>query len=513
MPIIFSNPLTEGPVSQSSIRGALFGTVPAGSLLAPRGLECIFEYNGLVMNDRRWIDQYRITRVTGLDDADVRDNRESNPDRDGETAGRSLYGGRTISITGYVQAGNLDYLRYMWAQFKAATDNLFEKDLLLRWYDWNDEFLGDSSALVLNDYSFDTGSGTISAVSGELVPADVTAKILYAKHRRYADSWQTFRFRTGASVASHESFATLRRKDGSNYLAVGARSTSTQFGVFTVLAGSLTAKTTVSQALSTNTTYWVRARVEGNVVTAQLFNTDPNVVGATPVQTVTHTLTAGDATALGTGIVGTQGIRITPGGTDWRYHSVDMRALNPGDMVIPSCRKFAKVEGDESWDGMNYRRPFMLTLRSSSPVMLSRMDSSFSGAFALAQLVFPGGGGGLTFPASGGLVFGGTFGTLTNLGYSPTSPVVRFTGPVSNPVVVNLQNGTRVGITGSIASGEWLEADCSKRRIVDNTGADRYDRRGLYTNWLMLEGGANSVVTGADAATGTCTVTWRHATR
>ena len=493
-----------------TMRADTFKTIADTALIAPRGLECVFEYKGLLLNDRRYPDHYRLTNVTGLDDADVRDSREANPDADGETPFGSRYGGRTIGLQGFIQAGNLNYLRYMWAQLKAATDDLTEDDLLLRWMDWRDDF-NDTSALVMQDYVVDSGTG-LSIVSNQLAPSSTALKTLYMPYRTYVDGWAEMKVTTGASVASHQTFLRLRRKADTDYLAIGARSTSTQFGIFTVLGGTVTAKTTVSQALSTATTYWIRGRVEGNVVTAQIWNTDP-ALGGSPLQTVTHTLTSTDITALGAAITGNSGLHLTPGGTDWRYDYVDFRGLNVGDFMVPDCQKFAKIEGSEQFDGLYYRKPFMLTLRSSSAVLLSRMEASLSGAVAAAALTFPGGGTGIPFPGSGGLVFGVSLGTATNLGYSRTLANVLLTGPLTNPAVVNLTNGRRVVIAGSLLTGESLTIDSRLRTVVDGLGANRYDLTGAENDWLLLEKGANVIATGADAIGGNVTVSWRHAAR
>jgi len=494
-----------------TMRATDFKTIADTALIAPRGLECVFEYKGLTLNDRRWPDHYRLTRVTGLDDSDVRDSREPNPDADGETPFGSRYGGRTIGLTGYVQAGNLNYMRHMWAQLKAAVDDLTEDDLLLRWMDWRDDFEGGSSAAVMQDYVVDLGSG-LAVSNGQIVPSSTGLKTLYMPYRTYVDGWAEVKFTTGASVTTHESMIRLRRKTDTDYLAIGARNTSTQFGIFTVIGGTLAAKTTVSQALSTATTYWIRAKVEGNVVTAELWNTDP-ALGGTALQTVTHTLTSTDITALGTGITGNMGLRINPGGTDWRYEYVDFRGMNVGDFMVPDCQKFAKVEGDESFDGLYYRKAFMISLRSSSAVLLSRMPTSISGAVATAALTFPGGGTGIPFPGSGGLVFGVTLGTAKNLGYSRTHANVLLTGPLTNPAVINLTNGRRVVISGSLLTGESLTIDSRLRTVVDGLGNNRYDLTGPENDWLLLEKGDNVIATGADAIGGNATVSWRHAGR
>lgn len=79
----------------------------------PGGIESIFEYNGTYLNVRSWFDTYLINQIDGLADIDVRDSREVNPGRDGETAFSAYYGGRTITLTGKIRAQTLAKMRNM----------------------------------------------------------------------------------------------------------------------------------------------------------------------------------------------------------------------------------------------------------------------------------------------------------------------------------------------------------------------------------------------------------------
>jgi hypothetical protein len=87
--------------------------LPGSSLAVPAGVEAVFEYNGLYMNILHNIDRYKIKSIDGLDDPDMRDQREDNPGDDGETAYPSYYSGRPISLTGTIQAYTLRKMRDM----------------------------------------------------------------------------------------------------------------------------------------------------------------------------------------------------------------------------------------------------------------------------------------------------------------------------------------------------------------------------------------------------------------
>lgn len=93
----------------------------------PRGVEAVFSYNGLLLNDRTVIDKFRIISIDGLDDADVRDTRDINPGDHGETPGGAYYGGRTIAIQGRVEAYELHKLRDMQQALRSAFADLSEE--------------------------------------------------------------------------------------------------------------------------------------------------------------------------------------------------------------------------------------------------------------------------------------------------------------------------------------------------------------------------------------------------
>lgn len=93
----------------------------------PRGVEAVFEYNGLYLNVRDWIDTYLVTNIDGFDDGDVRDTRDLNPGQHGETPGQALYGGRTIVLSGKIQAKTLWKLRDMQAALRLAFSDISQE--------------------------------------------------------------------------------------------------------------------------------------------------------------------------------------------------------------------------------------------------------------------------------------------------------------------------------------------------------------------------------------------------
>lgn len=100
--------------------GAPADGIPGTGRSGPRGIEAIIEYNGLFMNVRDWVDTYIVNSIGGIDDADVRDNREVNPGYHGETPFPGYYGGRTITLTGKIQTRTIFKLRDMQTALRQA---------------------------------------------------------------------------------------------------------------------------------------------------------------------------------------------------------------------------------------------------------------------------------------------------------------------------------------------------------------------------------------------------------
>jgi len=95
----------------------------------PRGLEAVFSFNGLIMNDKSVYDKYRVMNIDGLADPDIRDVREEKFSDDGEDAYDSYYGGRTIVMKVRVEAYQLDKLRDMEEALRTAFADMTERPL------------------------------------------------------------------------------------------------------------------------------------------------------------------------------------------------------------------------------------------------------------------------------------------------------------------------------------------------------------------------------------------------
>lgn len=126
IPTIVLTPPVGGGLGAGLPDKAVMGTGTS----VPGGLECVFSYNGLIFNDRKVIDKYRVLTISGLDDPDVRDSREDNPAYEGETVYSTLHGGRTIVFDGRIEAFSLYKLRDMQQAFRTAFSDLTEEKKL-----------------------------------------------------------------------------------------------------------------------------------------------------------------------------------------------------------------------------------------------------------------------------------------------------------------------------------------------------------------------------------------------
>jgi len=121
-------------------------------------------------------------------------------------------------------------------------------------------------------------------------------------------------------------------------------------------------------------------------------------------------------------------------------------------------------------------------------------------------------GGGFSFPASFPIPFGtnGSDGTVTvtNAGTASTWPVLRFSGPSTNPYAKRVGDGTiAAGLT--LVSGQELVVDCGLRSVLLGSAS----RRQFLTadDFFALPPGQSQIYFSADDGAGELTVEWRDA--
>lgn len=523
MPIILSD--QQYPASLRS-RDPLFEFADSGAW--PRGIEAVLEYDGYVFNDRRRADRIVIEKI-GLGRPDLQAQAEKNADRDGETPMDMTYGGRTITLRGYVRAGNLDRMRALYSYLEDAFDDVSEKPLWMRWLDWKDEFV-DPYALI--DYSFDSGVDTVEVADDGtgLAPTDTTTKQFRVfpqtaygtcpERLTYADGEGVLRFRAGASATGIEAGIVMRRIGATTVLIARYTRSTGKIHLVKIVSGVVTALASTSGTLNiaVGEDYYIKARIKGADTSFSLWGTMPPDIGGTPLLEVTHTLSAPDLAAFPDEISGsTWGVWWVPNSASDRISLLDVAAIDKGDAII-YCRKAAPIDpGDEEQVDWKYQRPFMVTLRASDSRMVSRKPTTVSIVPSSFGLVFPIDGSGLMFPIDGsGLIFGAPLPTpVMNLGRSPASMVIRLYGEMVDPVVYHPLTGKSIGVIGTIADGDYFEFDTGRHTVVDSLGAERYSMLTDETSWPELLRGSNQLYLGANSVSGAgkIVITYRHSSR
>jgi hypothetical protein len=212
------------------------------------------------------------------------------------------------------------------------------------------EVVDDFSTNTIANYTFDSGAGTIAISGGQLVPSSTATKVFYHSVSPYpfCDVWVQGKVVTGASVASGSFACIARRLDSLNYLMgfinfAGAATTvvvgKVDGGAFTSLQSS-GAFTPLAA-----TSYWIRFRLEGNLIAIEFFTAAPG--SAAPTQTAVATLAGADATKFGVGIEGRCGFQITPQATDYRYDDFAIIPNQTVERTLPVLQLVArKVRGD-----------------------------------------------------------------------------------------------------------------------------------------------------------------------
>ncbi|MDQ3934162.1 MAG: hypothetical protein M3340_05975 [Actinomycetota bacterium] len=240
--------------------------------------------------------------------------------------------GSTKTVTFYVLSGEIpDLPRTHEAGWFAQAPSL-EFKLVARPFgygEWVETIVDGFSINSIGDYTFDTGSGTLAVSGGQLVPSSTSEKALYrsAEGLEYSDAQVGHKLTTGSTVTTNCGLGpTLRRLDASNFLygeleigIGGANSARLNIrkkdgGSFSILNPGAPTFT-----LNTASSYWLRLRAEGDLLTLELFTGSAPTPTSTAAQAVTHTLTGANKTKFGQGVSGDVGIRTNLVPTDYRY--------------------------------------------------------------------------------------------------------------------------------------------------------------------------------------------------
>lgn len=529
-------PIILLPATAGLGAGHPFEALASSGDARPGGLEALVIYNDLVMNDRRVVDKFRLLQIDGLQDADIRDNRFNSPAEHGEVALGALYGGRTITLTGRIEAFNVGKLRDMQQALRTAFINLQEKPLILRTRDLNEDvfincrkvqpiamvetqntawpwrdfmvtlrasnprilawvedvsqdyfFLNDSftdtQALFDAKYDYVEGSNnvTIDETNDWAYVTAASARGVVNVDRTYEDSETILHWvgGTGPTTQNPVVYVKALGTGTADLLRITTVSSTPAIQISKRVSNSFTTLATSSNlaaAITATTNYWLRVVVVGNDVTAEHWLTDP-LLGGSPARTVTHTLAGADATKFGNNIRGYSGF-------GWSFSSSNF------DMKLPDFKALPRELNHPLMGGT-----------------IVEIPSSTYGEGTYGEGAYGGSGGGVT--SSGGGV--------RNVGNFPAQPRIRVGvggtgGSITGTLLVtNNTNGQTLSFSGlALTTGQWIEIDTAKRTVVRDNGSNQFSKLVIGSDWLELEPGFNDISVMAPTVTGEPYITFWH---
>ncbi len=136
-----------------------------------------------------------------------------------------------------------------------------------------------------------------------------------------------------------------------------------------------------------------------------------------------------------------------------------------------------------------------LSLRADDPAIRGPVKSTSTGA--------PSSVGGLVWPAMWPATWSATVTSgvlrLTNDGTAPASVLWRIDGPITDPFLIDMDSGTALRTTLTLAAGEWLTIDSATHRVLANGDVNASRRDRVYGSWFDARPGTTQVQFGGSS--------------
>lgn len=483
------------------------------------GVQAFIEYNGLVMNDRYQSDLIRVTSITGLDDAEIRDNREARPGKSGEFPYLALYGGRNIVISGNIEAGSLPALGTLENNLKAAFAPLEESQLKFRWFDVYDTFNDPDTILEYNsnanlagipsgNYSPLIGNLSSLKIENNLLKWTIASKVYFfrtAEKRTFCDSQMTMRCITGSVTDSSYIGFMPCIKDSENYLLLAYYNNggnpklsieSVNNGVSTVLESE-----TIFSFLKTilGQPFWIRAKKEGNILTFEFWTNSPYEFGL-PTFSVSTVLSGEDEEKYGDEILSEVGIAGEQKNTSWSFEQFKIESTYPGDIEF-MARKISPISiKSEQTSLTKFKRPFQISMRTSdyrafssteivkiiepeNIVSSPSLGRSYPRSYPLSYRSFTSS----TLPLQSNIL------SINNRGRAYVEPIMYLYNQGEDILIENITNGQRFEWLGRVNEEDYIIIDCKEETIVNSTNINYIEPLVSTTEWIKLEPGWNDI--------------------
>lgn len=476
------------------------------------GVQALIEYNGVIINDRYQSDLVRITSITGLDDAEIRDSREPKAGKSGEWAYDSFYGGRNLVLNGFIEAGSLQVLKYLEKNLKAAFAPLEEMPLKFRWFDIYDPFDDPNTILTYN-----VNASLSIAPSGNYIPligslnnlkvengfltwkASAENYVLRASEKRtYCDSQQTIKV-----IVGNYNISTIglipAAKNSENYvrLMYNQNDTEPYISIEVIYENNqhilLPKNIPISARPKNGQQIWIRGKKEGNTFTVEYWNEEPteNTFAALSISENLSNIyeeTFGDEILTQIGFGGEQV------DTSWSIDEYKIESLYPGDVEF-KARKISPLSiKDEQTSLTRFKRSLQIVLKTSdfrafsstqiinsikpsSITSISSLGRSYPRKYPLRYRFFSN----TLLPLESNLI------SVNNRGSVYVEPIIYLYGPGENILIENLTNGQGLEWSGKISEGDYLIFNCREETIVNSLGKDYIEFLSPTVEWLRLE--------------------------
>lgn len=438
--------------------------VAGTGISGPPGVEAVLTYNSITMNVRNWLETYIINSIDGLADADVRDQREVNPQQHGETALDAFYGGRTVVLNGKIRAFSLDKMRDMQQALREAFADL-TTEMPLIFHAKNSNY-----DLVLN--------------CKKAQPIAMVEQQTNFNHER--DFQVTLR-------ASNPRFVSRLTNVQTTLLAPVTNLYANPSGEVTLKGnGTQTGFTTTREASGTNSVNaYAGAWRDKHVY---------NGGGSNGWDAYTFT-----APAAGTYVASVYvWIPATWSGampqltTDGSFTGGTIVSQTPANSTIRGqwqriCMVFTVVAGDLSG---NVVGRFTAAHTPINGVDLFYSDAVQIEAGSAPTRYFDGSSAGAVWNgaanASSSTYTGDVSMTTVNNGNFPAQPSFDLTGPLTNPKISNDLTGEFIQINGTIPNGEMWTFDTTLRRFRNQAGVNKFGTLDATSGWPEARPGSNA---------------------
>lgn len=476
------------------------------------GVQSFIEFNGLVLNDRNQADRIRVTGITGLDGAEIRDSREPIPGAHGEFPYDAFYGGRNIVLNGTIEAGSLPVSNELKRNLLAAFAPLVESPLKFRWFDIYDNFddpqtifpYSPIATVVSGNYEALIGTNSNFSVEGGYLSWAKTGNdylLRVAEKRVFGDVQSTIEITPGSlTVASTFGFI-FGVKNSENYCrCLYSQNSGEPFiSIETIVGGEVfnigKVEIPAQNRPQIGIPFFLRGRKEGNYLAVEFWSSSPSNYNL-PTIAVTTEMEGTDASTFGDAVLAQVGFGGEQKDILWRFNNYRIESLYPGDVIFNArCITTPQIK-DEQTSLTKYKRQFQITLRSSdfraisSTQIRKTIVPSSSSESAELGLSFS-----IGFPLSfrkyinKNLVQKNNILSINNRGTVFVDSFLIIYGPFNYVALKNLTNGQEIYFRSAIAENDYLIIDCSKKKTVTNSiGQNQLENFASSSSaWMTLE--------------------------